>query len=124
MESDGHNTHLSISTGTLLRAVLVLLLVWFLFVIRDLVLVVLAAVVIASAIEPATALLNRYRVRRLPAVLLVYLVSIGILAGLFYFLVPPLLTDASDFLASVPAYLERLPAWNPLEGSTLFKQSR
>ena len=47
------NSHapLSISTGTLVRAVFVVLLFAFLFFIRDLVLVILVAVVIASAMQ-------------------------------------------------------------------------
>ena len=44
---------ISVSTGTVAKAILLLLFVWLLFVIKDIILIVLVSVVIASAIEPA-----------------------------------------------------------------------
>ena len=39
------------------------------------------------------------------------------LAGMFYLFIPVLLQDTSDFLSSVPEYLDKVALWNPLDSS-------
>ncbi len=106
---------ITISTRTIVEAILFLLLVWFLFFIKELVLIVLTAVVIASAIEPATRFLMRYRLPRVASVLAVYLLVAVVFFGIFFFFLPPLLNEASNFLAAVPRYIDLFAA-GPLPG--------
>lgn len=101
-------TRISIDSYSVLKGALVLILLYVLFLLRDLVLVVLTAIVIASAIEPGAKWFMRHRVPRLIAVVLIYLIVATILFGVFYFLLPPLLADLSGFLAQVPEYLGSL----------------
>ncbi|MCI0619639.1 AI-2E family transporter [Candidatus Wolfebacteria bacterium] len=111
-------TRISIDPFSVLKGALVLVLLYVLFLLRDLVLVVLTAIVIASAIEPGTRWFMRHRVPRLIAVVLIYLIVAVILFGVFYFLLPPLLADLSGFLAQVPEYLgsfEFLRSFSPLD---------
>lgn len=103
------STHISISTGTFFRAALVILFFVLLFYIRDIILVVLTAVVIASAVEPLTVWLRKMRVARLPAVLGTYIVLSFSFVGIFYFFVPSLLSDTAQFLRAVPQILEIVP---------------
>jgi len=67
MDSD-KNITININSGTIVKAILLILLFFSIYVFKDLVLVVLTAVVIASAIEPAVRWFKRYNVPRLPAV--------------------------------------------------------
>lgn len=78
------------------------------YVLRDLLLVVLTAIVLASAIEPVTLRLGSWGLPRVLSVVLLY-VSIGtVILTLFYFFVPPLLKEATGFLNAVPSYVEAL----------------
>lgn len=115
---------LVISTGTLVRAVLVVLFFAFLFFVRDLALVLLTAVVIASAIEPVTLWLCRLGLSRLISVLCIYLVLSLAFVGVFYLFVPSLLSDAASFLGALPRYVESIPAGFPFEPQTIEKQTR
>ncbi|PIR82708.1 hypothetical protein COU20_00825 [Candidatus Kaiserbacteria bacterium CG10_big_fil_rev_8_21_14_0_10_59_10] len=101
-------TTISITTGTILKAVLILAAAWLIYALRDIVLIVLTAVVIASAIEPAVNGLARRKVPRLLAVLLIYVLLFAFFIGLFYFFLPSIMEDILAFLASLPAYLELL----------------
>jgi len=96
---------MTIDTGSVIRAALALIFLYVLFILHDLVLVVLTAVVIASAIEPATRWFIQKRIPRLLAVVIIYFVVAVLLFGIFYFLVPPLLSEATVFLRTVPEYL-------------------
>lgn len=91
-----------ITSGTLFTAALIVLLVALLYFLRDLALVVLAGVVIASSIEPAVRFFMRYRLPRVVAVLLVYVLVIAAFAGTLFFFLPPLLDELSSFLSTLP----------------------
>ena len=108
MQPEERSTRVIIDTGSVMKAALALALLYVLYLLRDLVLVVLVAVVIASAIEPATRWFVRHRAPRLLAVVLVYLMIAILLFGLFYFVVPPLLADVSAFLRTVPQYVSSI----------------
>jgi len=95
-----------ISAGSVAKAILVGLLFFTLFLLRDLLLVVLAAVVIASAIEPITLWFIHFRIGRLPAVVFIYVGLISLLVGTFYFLILPLLGETTSLLNNLPQYLD------------------
>lgn len=101
----GENRILDITMMSWVRAALVVVLVFALFILRDLLLVILTSVVIASAVEPATIWARKRRVPRLPTVLTVYAVSGLMLAGVFYFLLLPLLGEVSSFIRDLPISL-------------------
>jgi predicted PurR-regulated permease PerM len=95
---------ITISAGTIIKTVLILLLFWALFMLKNLVLIVLLSIVIASAVEPAAQWLVRRRAPRLLAVIVVYLSLATALVCVVYFLVLPLLSESSQFLKNLPTY--------------------
>lgn len=92
---------ISITSGTIFRALLIIGLVWLLYLLRDLVLVLLAAVVIASSIEPMTQWFLRYRIPRVIAVIGIYLGLVAALFGVLYFFVPSVLRDLAAALSAL-----------------------
>lgn len=97
---------ISITTGTLLKAIVVLVAAWALFYLRDIVLVVLTAIVIASAIEPGVAALMKRKIPRAFSVLLIYLAIFSVFFLIFYFFLPSVLEDFATFISSLPTYLD------------------
>lgn len=104
------NATFSITSGTIVKTIVILAGAWLLYKLQDLVLVMLTAVVISSAIEPGIHALSRYKVPRLISVLIIYLILICVFLGLFYLFLPFLLEDFATFLASLPAYLSAFSA--------------
>ncbi len=98
----------TITAGSWLKGVIVIALALALFKIRDIVLVILTAIVIASAVEPAALWAKKYRIPRLPTILAVYVILALTFAGLFYFLLLPLLGEFSNFVSSFPQYSEAI----------------
>ncbi|MEX0934802.1 MAG: AI-2E family transporter [Candidatus Paceibacterota bacterium] len=103
-----------ITTGTMVRVVLVLLFVLLLYLIRDIALVILTAVVIASAIEPATRWFEVRNVPRVLAVILIYLLTFLFVAIGFYLFIPPLLDNVLYIIERAPDYAESLRVWGGL----------
>lgn len=105
---------ITITTGTIITTVLILAFFYVLYFLRDLVLIILTSVVIASALEPAAKWFIKYKFPRVLAVLVVYVVTIGVFVGVFYAFVPPLLDDATQFASVAPKYIESFKLWNPI----------
>lgn len=98
------NLTININTGTFLRAVLICLLIVFLYMIKDIVAVVLFSVVIASGVDPAAKWFQRYRLPRLFSVIIVYLIAFLIMGAVFYLIVPTLFSELSNFSLKIPEY--------------------
>ncbi len=103
---EGRHINISITAGTVLKTALILIGVWLLFTIRNIVLDVVVAIVIASAIEPGVIALMRRSIPRILAVIIIYLILFGVFFGLFYFFFPSVLEDFAAFISSLPAYID------------------
>lgn len=103
---EDRHLNISITAGTVVKAVLIIALAWFVYVLHDIVLIVLTAIVIASAVEPGVAGIVRRRVPRILAVILVYLCLFGLFFIVFYFFLPSVMADFATFVASIPSYLD------------------
>jgi predicted PurR-regulated permease PerM len=107
-----------------IKTIIIVILTFFLYKMLDLVLVVLAAIVIASAIEPLIKWFEKYKVRRLFSVIITYITVVLIFSGLLYFFVPPVLDEASSLLSTAPKYLDSVTLWNPLNDAKLIDTGR
>ncbi len=94
-----------ITSGSILTTLLFLMLAALLWFLRDIVLILVTAVVIASAMEPAVGFLTKHRVNRILAVILTYLFVIGVFLGVLLVFIPPFLGDAANFLSRLPETL-------------------
>jgi predicted PurR-regulated permease PerM len=106
--------HISVTTGTVAKVLALTAGAYMLWQLRDLALLVLTAIVIASAIEPGVGFFVRLRMPRFIAVTLVYVLTIGSFLGLLYAFVPPVLAEAGDFVAALPQYLSPLTEASPV----------
>ena len=114
MNKEGKNLNVNINSGTIIKTIVIFAIVGFLYLMSDLVLVVLASVVIASAIEPLVKWFAKIRVGRLPAVIITYAGLFSALIGFFYFFLPTLLNETLNFTNAFPRYFESTAVWNPL----------
>jgi predicted PurR-regulated permease PerM len=98
----------TITPGTIITAVAILAACWVAFYLRDMVLVVVTAIVLASAIEPAAARMVQWGVPRVVGVVLIYVTIAAMIVSFFYFFVPRLVVETNNFVQDVPVYLETL----------------
>lgn len=104
----------NISNSTILRVILFGGLAWLLYYLRDIVLVVLAAIVISSAIEPGVRFFIKKKIPRVFAVTLIY-TCVAFLVGLvFVSIVPQLLQEMSGVVSNIPQYLSQVNQIIPL----------
>jgi len=116
----------SITPGTIMSALLIAAGAYIFWILRDLALLILTAIVIASAIEPGVVFFIRLRIPRFVSALLVYVLTFGALFALFYFFFPPIVADATEFLSAAPGYLSTLnlpTAFSNITSGTSFGSS-
>ena len=102
------NRTIEISSGTILRTIFILLLLWFLYLIRDILVLVFLALIIVSAIDPVVDWCQKKRIPRSLAVLVIYILAISIAAAAISFLVTPLASEIRGLGENFPILVEKL----------------
>lgn len=108
------NYSLDVSWTTILRFATVLVSLYFLFLIKDLVVWLIFALIISILFEPSIGYLKRKRVPRTLGAIIMYLGTFGILSLIIYFTVPVFLSEIKSFAKLFPRYFETISG--PLSG--------
>ena len=99
-------TNISISTSTIVKFFLVPLFIFLLYILRDLVLVVLTAIVIASFIDSAVPHFKKIGIKnRVFGIVIFYTSALFILGGMFYLFAPLLITEIYNFSIFLSTYI-------------------
>src|SRR6185437_1993805 len=80
------------------------------YTVRAVLVQVIIAMFIAVSLDPAVRLLIRRGVKRSLAVGIIFVITLAILVGFVWSLVPPLVRQATDLVANVPDYVKTLSA--------------
>ena len=102
---------IEISTNTILKILLFLLGIALLYLVRDVLLILLLSIVIASGIDPGVRKLQRLRFPRPLAVLVIYIGTIALFGLVFYLIVPPFMSEMRSFAQTFPSALEKTTAY-------------
>ncbi|RJQ35959.1 AI-2E family transporter [Candidatus Parcubacteria bacterium] len=118
---------LDISYTSYIRAVIVVAVTVALVYLSQIIVALLFAMVIASGIEPGVRWFARYRVPRIAAVLLIYVIAIAVLGTALALVLPPLVDEFTAFLDDFPRYqrvlLQELRAFEDLPFYTYFSEN-
>src|SRR3989339_596809 len=99
---------IEISFWTMFKAALLVILLWALWLLRDILAVILISIVIASAIEPANHFFARFRIPRVISVVAIYFLAFILFSLIFYIVIPPLFGDLLDFVNTLPVHIEQV----------------
>jgi predicted PurR-regulated permease PerM len=106
-------TRISISTSTIVKFFLVPLFIFLLYILRDLVLVVLTAIVIASFIDSAVPHFKKIGIKnRVFGIVIFYTIALLILGGMFYLFAPLLITEIYNFSTFLSTYIPDVSFFN------------
>ncbi len=98
----------NITLASVFKVIFALFIVYLMFVLRNLLLILITSIILASAIEPLTRFFVKKRVPRIIGVLIVYISSIAVAAVALYVFLPPLVNDFSEIARSLPEYVTEL----------------
>ncbi|MDP3993002.1 MAG: AI-2E family transporter [bacterium] len=98
---------IDITNSTLIRFILILLSLWFIYYIRDVFVLLFLVLIIVAGLSPTV---DRWAkaITRPGAVISVFLLIFVALAAIFSLLVPPLIEQMQEFSVNLPTYAESL----------------
>ncbi len=105
------NTTIEVSLGTILRTIFILLLLWFLFLVRDIIFLVFISVIIVSAIDPIVDWFQKKKIPRSLTVTVIYILAISIFTVAFSFFIPPLVSEIRALGENFPRLMETLSGY-------------
>ena len=100
--SSEKNSHLNISWTALWKVAFIGLLVYLAYFLREVILILLTSIVLGSAVRPFSGWFEKYKIPRVFAVLLVYIIGFSVVLGTLYFMIPPVFGDIMDIAKTLP----------------------
>lgn len=114
-----------ISMLSILKVILILLVLAFLFLIRDVLLLVFVALVLAAAIDPSITRLERRNIPRGAGIAIIYLGIVAVLSLVVVLFVPLVVDQLGQFTKAFPTLYEKgLSAFRQFQDSSAFEGFR
>ena len=106
MENNTKKIIFDVSYAAFLKTILIGLLLVFLYLVRDLLLIMIVAIVIASAIDSWVDWMQKRRVPRWLSVILIFAVLVGLVVLVFSMLIPPIIEQVQQLVGVLPQYFD------------------
>lgn len=100
--------NITISTSTIFKLVGIFILFYFLYLIRDIALILFVSLILSSAFDPWVDWMQRRKIPRGIGILLIYLVVMGVIAGTIFMLAPAITKEVLAFSENFPRYTDKL----------------
>jgi predicted PurR-regulated permease PerM len=84
---------ISVSTGTMLRAVVIIFAIYFVYILRDVVGILLVSALLAAVIDPLADFFARRRVPRSLTVIVTYVILFLLAAVILFAIIPPMIVE-------------------------------
>lgn len=95
-----------LSYATFLKTVVILFLLIFLYLVRDLLLMIFVAIVIASGLDPIIDFFQKKKIPRAVTILFIFIVFIGLLFLITCILIPPIIEQVQQLINVLPQYFQ------------------
>jgi predicted PurR-regulated permease PerM len=99
---------IEISHRTVIFTVLFLLFLWFLYQIRHILVILFVGAILTSALNPAVEKLEKFKIPRILAVILIYLLIFTFLGLILAGIIPPLVSQTKTLISRFPSYYRSL----------------
>lgn len=108
MDTNGREISININTATIVKLFSLALLIVVLYLIRDVVIVVLFSVVIASAVNPAVSWMQKKGIPRTLGTFIIFLALFFILAVILFIIINPLSSELENLSETLPLYFDKI----------------
>lgn len=99
---------ISITTGTILRTILVLLFLSFLFLIKDVLALLFIAIILSAAFDPSVDWLQKFKIPRALSIVGIYVLVLSFVTWSIYLLSGPLAAQVVDIANAFPDFYKKI----------------
>ncbi len=108
MEESKKVININISWQGILKIIVVLAAIYFLFMVRSVLVILFVAFLLSSAIQPAVDWLQRRKIPRVLSAAILYLIVIFLIGMAVYLFVPPVAREVVEFSRNSPEYISKV----------------
>ena len=108
MEINKHPINISITSGTIIKTIAIFVLLYFLYLIGDILILFFVSLVFSSALDPWVDRLKKKKIPRSASVLLLYFMVFSVLGAALYLIIPPIINEVNSLANNFPSYIESL----------------
>lgn len=107
-----HTTRVTIATSTIFKVVAALLILWGLYLIADIILLLVASVLLAAALDPwVDGLHERHHIPRAASILGIYVIIFAVISVVLILIVPPVIEQIGAIAQNFPTFYENATRW-------------
>jgi predicted PurR-regulated permease PerM len=103
--------NVNINFSTIIKTTIFFIFLFLIVELKDLVLLFLTAIILASAMEPFVKVMEKIKFPRILSVSIVYIIFISLIFWLSVLFVPALIEQINNFIKQLPVYVESLNTW-------------
>jgi len=108
MPEEKSSTRIILTTGSLVRILVVFLCLYFAYLIRDILAILFVAIVLSSAMEPSIEWMQKRRIPRIFGIAIIYIILVSVIGISIYLIIPPMITQFIQLANDFPMYVDRL----------------
>lgn len=98
----------NISTFTIIKIILVFILFYFLFLIREILAILFVSLILASAVDPWVDWMESKKIPRGAGILIIYLTMFLVVGGVIGLIIPPIVEQTNDLIENFPRIFEKI----------------
>lgn len=106
MEFNKQPISINITSGTIIKTIAIFVLLYFLYLISDILILFFVSLVFSSALDPWVDKLKKRKIPRSASVLMLYFIFFAVLGAALYLIVPPIISEINGLASNFPSYLE------------------
>lgn len=108
---------INITTSTIVKFFLIMILIYFLYAARDIIIILFVALIFSSALDPWVDWMHGKKIPRAAGIMLIYFALFILISLSIYLIIPPIAQQIGDLSANSPHYMDKI-----LSGISNFKQ--
>ncbi|MDP3043303.1 MAG: AI-2E family transporter [bacterium] len=109
--------NINISTSTIIKVISIFLLLYFVYLIKDVLAILFIALIFSSALDPWVDWMQSKKIPRAAGILLIYFILFIIISSVLYLIIPPIAEQVGELATNFPRYLEKI-----ISGFSAFKE--
>lgn len=98
----------TLTTSSLIRIIVVLLILYFAYLISDILVLLFTSIILTSAIDPWVDWMQKKGLPRVAGISIIYAVLLGAIGISVYLIIPPIITQFGQLVHDLPARLDQL----------------
>lgn len=102
------SVNINITTTAIFKIVAVIFILYFLFLIQDILAILFVALILSSAIDPWVDWMQNKKIPRPLGILFIYLAIFSLVGLIIYLIIPPIAQEFKDLAQNFPRYMERI----------------